>query len=227
MFKTKSENYWAIITISHKRLVDERKKCKQSHRIQFHRWMCKKPMIPFLWYKMSVVIFGHLPYEDMVDCLALFWQLFVFFKRTDSRIGFCSSMSIFPHVRHFKRTRPDESIVEENEKYERYRKKNIRLINTHIATHFVGASWTSTRKQNWKEEKRKRKQRNRKEMENLSPSMQSRRVAQKRAWPNAFTCLNPWSNRQSEWYDNDALTKGKMFFERKNGEKGLDWCRHC
>lgn len=96
--------FWTQELLSHyydstQKVGWEEEKCKQSHRIQyssFHRrWMCEKPMILFLWRKIFVVIFGRLLFKNMVDCLTLFWRLFVFFKRTDFRIGFCSSMSIF------------------------------------------------------------------------------------------------------------------------------------
>lgn len=177
--KKKCSEYEAKIVMllvinSHKRMV-EKKKCKQSpHRNQFEWWMCENRMV-FISIKHKVCChfwtFAMKWMRDMFvfgDCL-----YFLSSHWFPNWIELFSSMSIFPHVKHFER----DWRVNCWKEWEIRRKKSNG--STRISLRILFASRTSTRKQ------KKRGNNGIEKRWNTLAAIDAKSSWQ-RAWPNAF-----------------------------------------
>lgn len=168
-----------LVINSHKRMV-EKKKCKQSsHRNQFEWWMCENRMV-FISIKHKVCChfwtFAMKWMRDMFvfgDCL-----YFLSSHWFPNWIELFSSMSIFPHVKHFER----DWRVNCWKEWEIRRKKSNG--STRISLRILFASRTSTRKQKKKEETTELKR----DGILSPPSMRNRH--DKEPGQMRFTCLN-------------------------------------
>lgn len=145
MFKIKSENYWAVITIPHKRMVDERKNVNNLTEFDSIGGCAKNRWFSFDDTKCLLSFLG-ISFTRIWKIVSLFFDDCFFLSALIPELGFVQAWAFFRMLGISKGLGLMSQLLK------RMRNTNVRKKfdgSTRISLRILCASWTNTRKQNW------------------------------------------------------------------------------